>query len=57
MKVIRINTHARGDGREILDELAKHPGFKVAAVFPLGHVFYGEEQREFFVLLTPEEQP
>jgi hypothetical protein len=53
MKVIRINTHARGDGREIVDELAKHPGWKVAAVFPLGHVFYGEEQREFFFTAYP----
>ncbi len=55
MKIIRIYVHSRGDGHEITDELAKYPGWKIAAVFPLGHVYYGEEHREFFVLLNPEE--
>jgi hypothetical protein len=56
MKVIRICTNAKGDGDEITNEMAKHPGWKVAAVFPLGNAFYGEEYRDFFVLIT-EEQP
>jgi hypothetical protein len=55
MKIIRIYTHARGNGHEITDELAKHPGWKVEAVFPLGHVHYSENHREFFVVLKHEE--
>jgi hypothetical protein len=54
MEVIRICTHAKGEGNEITDELAKYPGWRVAAVFPLGHVFHGENHPEFFVLLREE---
>jgi hypothetical protein len=54
MKVIRIYVHVRGDGHEITEELAKYPGWKVEAVFPLGHVSYSDDHREFFVLLKPE---
>jgi hypothetical protein len=54
MKMISVYTNARGDGHEILDELAKHPGWKIEAVFPLGHVHYSDDHRNFFLLLKPE---
>jgi hypothetical protein len=52
--IIRISVDSRGTGREIEDELAKHRGMNVAAVFPLGQVYH-EHFREFFVLLTEDE--
>jgi hypothetical protein len=55
MTIIRISVDSGSDGREITTELAKHPGFKVAAVFPLGHVQHNERYRDYFVLLTEEE--
>ncbi len=55
-KMIRVYTHARGDGNEILKALSEHPGWEVETVFPLGHVHYSDEHREFFVLLRPESQ-
>ena len=54
MKMIRVYAHGNGDGHEILDELKKYPGFKIEAVFPLGHIHYSDEHREWFVLLKPE---
>ena len=54
MKMITVYAHAGGNGHEILDELAKHAGWKIEAVFPLGHVHYSDSHREFFVLLRPE---
>ena len=35
MKIIRISTNSQGDGHEITETLAKHPGWKIEAVFPL----------------------
>jgi hypothetical protein len=52
--MISVFANARGDGSEILDELKKHPGWKVEAVFPLGHVFYSDDHRNYFVLLRQE---
>ena len=54
MKIIRVYVHSKGDGHEITDELGKHPGWVIDAVFPLGHVYYSDDHREFFVLLKPE---
>lgn len=55
MKLTRISVDSGGDGREITTELAKHPGSRVAAVFPLGHVHHNERYRDYFVLLNDEE--
>jgi hypothetical protein len=55
MTIIRISVDSGGDGREIETELKKHPGLKVEAVFPLGHVLHNERHRDYFVLLTEEE--
>jgi hypothetical protein len=55
MKVIRISTHAQGGGNEITDKLAKHPGWKIEAVFPLRHVSHNNDHRDFFVLMKQEE--
>jgi len=54
MKIISVYAHAMGDGSEILEELKKYPGWKVEAVFPLGHVHYSDDHRNFFVLLRQE---
>jgi hypothetical protein len=55
MKTIRVAVHSRGNGHENTDEIAKNPGFNVVAVFPLEHVYAGDDYRDFFVLLRPEE--
>ncbi|MGD1096634.1 MAG: hypothetical protein ABSB35_32150 [Bryobacteraceae bacterium] len=55
MKIIRISTNSQGDGHEITETLAKHPGWKIEAVFPLWQIHHTEHHRDFFVLLKPEE--
>jgi hypothetical protein len=54
MKIIRISVDSGNDGGEITAEIAKHPGLKVTAVFPLGHIHHNERYRDYFVLLTEE---